>query len=274
MQDLKQTISSYSGKDLKQRKGWYSPAAEAYNQTRPRYPQGLIDRVAEIAHLSTTSKILELGCGPGTATVAFAQLGCSILCVEPNPDFCQLAQNNCEPYPCVEIQNTSFEEWDLEADKFDAVLAASSFHWIPPAIAYPKAANALRAHGSLILLWNNQLQPQYDVHQCLSEIYQVHAPSLAKYEARETQVAILRGLGQMVLDSGQFKNLVTEQLVCEVVYNANDYLTLLSTYSPYLALDSQTRDALFAGLRDKIEQNLGGTIHLSYLSAFHVAQKN
>ncbi|HEY9725877.1 MAG TPA: class I SAM-dependent methyltransferase [Chroococcales cyanobacterium] len=274
MKDLRQTISSYSNQDLEQRKSWYSPAAEAYNQARPRYPEALIHRVVEVAQLSSKSKILEVGCGPGTATVAFAPFGCSMVCLEPNPDFCQLAQQNCELYPAVEIQNTSFEEWTLSAETFNAVLAATSFHWIPPEVGYPKAADTLREDGYLILLWNKEPQPRYEVYQTLSEVYQVHAPSLARYEPRETQEEILTGLGQIAIDSGQFKNLVSEQFLCEVTYSVKDYLTLLSTYSPYLKLDPQSRNALFEGLREKIEQNVGGTIQLSYLSAFHIAQKH
>ncbi len=274
MKDLKQTISSHSSKDLEQRKSWYSPAADAYNKARPGYPKNLIHRVVEVARLSSNSKILEVGCGPGTATVAFAQLGCSMVCLEPNPDFCHLAQQNCEPYPNVEIRNTSFEEWTPETEKFDAVLAASAFHWIPSEVGYPKAADALRENGHLILLWNKELQPQYEVYQSLSEVYKVHAPSLARYEERETQEEILRWLGQIAIDSGQFKDLVSEQFVCEATYSVNDYLMLLSTYSPYLELDPQSRDSLFEGLREKIEQKFGGSIQLSYLSAFHIARKH
>lgn len=128
MKDLKQTIISYSSRDLEQRKNWYSPAAEAYNKARPCYPQELIHQVVELAQLSTDSKILEVGCGPGTATVDIAQLGCSIICLEPNPDFFRLAQHNCQLYSNVEIQNISFEEWELKPFEFDAILAASSFH--------------------------------------------------------------------------------------------------------------------------------------------------
>jgi SAM-dependent methyltransferase len=274
MKDLRQAISSYSSQDLEQRKTWYSPAAEAYNQARPRYPEALIHRVVEVAQLSSNSKILEVGCGPGTATVGFAPFGCSIVCLEPNPDFCQLAQKNCEPYPAVEIRNTSFEQWTLGTEKFDAVLAATSFHWIPPEVGYPKAANALREDGYLILLWNKELQPRYEVYQTLSEVYQVHAPSLDRYEHRATQEEILTGLGQIAIDSGRFKNLVSEQFLCEVTYSVNDYLRVLSTYSPYLKLDPQSRNALFESLRETIEQNFGGTIQLSYLSAFHIAQKS
>ena len=271
--NVERSIDSYSSRNLEQRKNWYSPAAEVYNEARPRYPQALIQQVVALAQLSPRAEILEVGCGPATATVAFAQLGFSMLCLEPNLAFCKLAQQNCNQYPNVEIQNISFEEWVLKADKFDAVLAATSFHWIPPEIGCPKAAEALQEDGYLILLWNKELQPSYEVYQCLSEIYPVYAPSLARYEDEETQAKILQGLGQMVTDSGQFKDLVFGSVESEVTYTVDTYLTLLNTYSPYLKLETQRKDALFEALRNRIECNFGGSLQLSYTSAFHIAQK-
>ncbi|MEH2111079.1 class I SAM-dependent methyltransferase [Nostoc sp.] len=273
MEDLKQAIISYSNTDLEQRKNWYSPAAEAYNQARPRYPQDLIHQVVELAQLSTDSKILEVGCGPGTATIGIAQLGCSIICLEPNPDFFRLAQHNCQPYFNVEIQNISFEEWELKPLEFDAVLAASSFHWISPKVGYPKAANTLKENGYLILLWNKELQPSYEVYQSLSQVYQVHAPSLDRYEDQKTQEYILRQLGNMAIDSRQFKNLISGQFISEVTYTVDEYLTLLNTYSPYIKLDSYNKESLFLGLRRCIEDDFGGSLQLSYISSFHITQK-
>lgn len=274
MEDIKQAIISSYGKPLSERKTWYSSVAEAYNQVRPRYPQNLIQQVVKVAQLSSDSKILEVGCGPATATVEFAKLGCSMTCLEPNPDFFQLAKQNCQPYPNVEIQNTSFEEWNPSDLKFDAVLAASSFHWISPEIGYPKAANALQESGCLILLWNKELQPCYEVYQHLSEVYQLHAPSLDRYEDRETQEDILGQLGNIAIDSGQFKNLIAGQIVAEVTYTIDEYLTLLNTYSPYLKLAKNNKDALFMGLRERLEHHCGDSIELSYISAFHIAQKS
>lgn len=273
IEDIKQKIISCSTTDLEQRKNWYSAAAKAYNKARPRYPQELIEQVAQVAQLSTNSKILELGCGPGTATVAFAQLGCSMTCLEPNPDFFQLAEYNCQPYSNVEIENTSFEEWKLKPFEFDAVLAASSFHWILPEIGYPKAANALKESSRLILLWNKELQPSYEVYKSLSEIYQVYTPSLNRYEDQATQEYVLRELGNMAIESGQFKDLISEQVRSQVTYTVDEYLTLLNTYSPYLKLDPHTKESLFSGLRHRIEDDFGGSLQLSYISAFHISQK-
>lgn len=273
MKDWEQRKSWYSNLDLEQRKTWYSTVADAYNKTRPRYQQELIHRTVELAQLPSEATILEVGCGPGTATVAFAQLGFSMVCLEPSQESCQLARQNCAQYPNVEIRNTTFEEWELEAESFNAVLAATAFHWITPEVRYLKAAEALQHNGSLILLWNTAAQPQYEVYQVLDEVYKIHAPSLARYEERETQEESLRSVGQSVINSGRFQDLVSGQFVCEVTYSINDYLTLLNTYSPYLELDSQSRNSLFEGLREKI-QNFGGSIHLSYLSAFHIARKH
>lgn len=256
-----------------QRKNWYSKAADAYNRARPRYPKELISRVVELAQLPSKAAILEIGCGPGIATVEFAQLGFSMVCLEPSQELCQLARLNCAQYPDVEIRNTLFEEWDLEPERFNAVLAATAIHWVPPEIRYQKTADALQDNGSLILLWNTAPQPQYEVDQLLDEVYQSHAPELTPYEHRATQEESLRRQGQAVIDSDLFKGLVSEQLVCEVTYSIDDYLALLSTLSPYIKLDPQKRNSLFAGLRETLLGNSVVSIQTSYLSVFQIARK-
>jgi SAM-dependent methyltransferase len=275
MQDLEQILRSCYSQNLEQRKHWYGSVADDYNKVRPRYPQNLTDRVVELAQLSSDATILEVGCGPsdatilevgcgpGNATISFARLGFSIVCLEPNPEFCRLVQHNCQEYPLVKILNISLEEWQLEASKFDVVLAANSWHWIPPEVKYSKSAQALRDNGFLILLWNMTPEPNYEAH----------APSLTRYEGREMQEEILRGFGQNILDSGLFRDLISEQIPCNVSYSTDDYLMLLNTFSQYRAIAPQTKNSLFEGLKDKLESQLQGSIELSYLSAFHLARK-
>ncbi|OCQ89918.1 methyltransferase [Nostoc sp. MBR 210] len=273
MEDIKQTIASFAKKDLEVRKNWYSPAAEAYNKARPLYPQNFIEQVIQISQLTKDSRILEVGCGPGTATISFAQLGYSMLCLEPNPDFYELAKQNCYFYPNVEIHNTSFEEWSLQPEQFDAVLAASSFHWIPAEVGYPKAASSLKANGHLLLFWNKELQPSYEVYQSLSTVYQKHAPSLDRYEDWEAQQKVFQEFGNILTDSGKFQDIQFGQVESEVVYSTDEYLTLLNTYSPYIKLEPDIKKALFAELSQKIDNDFGGNLLLSYISAFHIGRK-
>lgn len=117
---------------LEQRKNWYAEIADVYNRVRPRYPKQLVSRAIQLSQLPSQAEILEVGCGTGTATVEFAEFGFSMLCLEPNQEFCRIAKQNCSQYPSVEIRNTLFEEWELEGEKFNAVLMANAIHWIPP----------------------------------------------------------------------------------------------------------------------------------------------
>ena len=146
-------------------------------------------------------------------------------------------------------------------------------HWIPAEIGYPKASNSLKEDGYLILLWNKELQPCKTIQDAVSDVYQLHAPSLGRYEDRTTQENILAGLGQMMLDSGRFRNLVTATIETSLTYTSDQYISLLSTYSLYLQLDHRTRNDLFAGLRQCILEKGAGEILLSYLSTYHIAQK-
>ncbi len=270
MQDPKQLINARSSLDLEQRKTWYSPVADIYYNARPGYSQELINRAVALAELSSEPRILEVGCGPGNATVAFAEFDFSITCIEPNQDFCRLAQRNCAPYPKVEICNTSFEEWAMSANHFNAVLSANAFHWISPEIRYSKAAEALQDNGFLILLWNLTPEPPYEVYRAIEQVYQAHAPSLVRYEGAEIQAEILKGFAQDVLDSGCFRELVTEQIACEVTYSIDNYLNLVSTSG---RLEPQAKQLLFAELREKLE-TFGDRVKLSFLSAVHVARKD
>ena len=76
-----QNLDTVYAQDLQSKKTWYSSAVRAYDRTRPSYPQEIITRVLELADLSPDGRILEIGCGPGTATITFAELGFSMLCL-------------------------------------------------------------------------------------------------------------------------------------------------------------------------------------------------
>lgn len=271
-----EVVNDYAGKDLDERKTWYGSVADAYNRVRPRYPSEIIDRTIQLAQLPPQAKILELGCGPAIATVDFAKLGFSLLGLEPNREAAELAKQNCTEYPQVEIQNLAFEEWELQQDRFDAVLAATSWHWIDSEIAYEKSAAALKDKGSLILLWNTPPQIDDATYQLVDEIYQTLAPSIplyARHEGRKTHQLDFLKFSQIIIDSGYFDNLNYDSSIHQIVYSLDDYLLLLSTLSPYIALAEETRFKLFTNLREVLHHNRGDHLYLSFISAFHVARK-
>lgn len=97
--------------------------------------------------------------------------------------------------------------------------------------------------------------------------------SIDRYEDIETQKEIVQVLGQKTIDSGKFKNLVSQQVVCQLNYTPDDFLLLLSTYTPYLKLDSKARTGLFRELRQKIADDHRENIQITYISACQVMAK-
>ena len=245
---------------------WYDSVAEAYDRTRPRYPDEILSRMQEIAGLQPGKSVLEIGAGPGIASIELAKLGADTICLEPSPSACELARRKCAVYHNIEFVNTTFEAWDLGDRLFDVVVAATSYHWIAPEVRNRKIAAALKDGGLLVLLWNTPPQPSYQVHQTVTEVYLTHAPKLAKYEGYQQHQQNLSALGKETIESGYFRNLVTQQQICQITYTIDDYLTLLSTLSPYIRLDSSQRSFLFAELKRVLQLNYGDELELSYLS--------
>lgn len=252
---------------------WYSNVASAYDRTRPRYPAKILARMQEIARLQPGKAILEIGAGPGIASIELAKLGAETVCLEPSLPACEIARRKCATYSNVELVNTTFEKYELGDRRFDAVVATTSFHWVTPEIRNQKTARALKNNGLLILLWNTPPQPSYEVHQSLTEAYQTHAPNLAKYEEHQNHQKNLAKIGETVIDSGYFQDLFFEQVISKVTYSIDDYLTLLSTLSPYISLESQQRTTLLAELKRILQLNYSNCLQLSYLSLLQIAYR-
>ncbi len=114
MPDSEQIINWYRTftPDSEQRKIWYGAVAETYDRVRPKYAREFLDRVVEVAEIPIEGNILEVGCGPGTATMSLAKMGFSVVGLEPNLAACTIARQNSAIYSKVEIINTNFEEWE------------------------------------------------------------------------------------------------------------------------------------------------------------------
>lgn len=258
---------------LEQRRRWYDPVAEAYDRARPRYPAELLDQAIAWANLAPGARLLEIGCGPGIATVDLAQREVELVALEPSRKAWQLARRHCAAYGNVSLINQTFEDWPLEVAAFDAIVAATSFHWVSPEMGHAKVAEALKPGGALILLWNVPPQPRWEIAQGLIPLYQRHGPGLEVYCDRAQQEGQLRAIAQQQLHRGEFVSLGYRRLDLTRVYSVPDYLSLLSSLSPYIALDPKQRKALFVVLEQRLRQDVGDRLETRYFSALQVLQK-
>src|SRR3954471_8259512 len=112
----------------------FDEAPELYDRVRPDYPEEVFEDLTTLAGLRQGSRVLELGCGTGQATVPLARRGFEVVAVELGAGLAEVARRNLVSFADVEIVNEAFEDWPLPAVPFDAVVAATSFHWLEPAV--------------------------------------------------------------------------------------------------------------------------------------------
>lgn len=118
------------------------------------------------------------------------------------------------------------EEWPLEAGRFDAVFAATSFHWVPPETGYPKAARALKEQGRLILFWNTALQLPPELHERVRPIFERYAPGLFLYESDQVQEQAVEEQARLAVASGYFKKPTGQRIQRERTLAADAYIEL------------------------------------------------
>ena len=254
----------------------FDEAASLYDEVRPGYPEDLFDDVVSLSGIPAGGKILEIGCGTGQATVPFARRGYRILCIELGENLAAVARRNLEGYPNADVRTGAFEESALQEGAFDLAISATAFHWLDPAVAYPKVAGALRDGGSLALFWNIHVHSDASegFFEAAQRIYEREAREIwdHKYEGPPRSDEVPDRTGE-IEGSGLFEAVTRRNYRWDETYDAEGYLRVLNTYSGHRSLRDDTRERLFCGIADLIDNRFDGRIVKGYLTTLYVAKR-
>ncbi|MGW8981362.1 class I SAM-dependent methyltransferase [Streptomyces parvus] len=241
--------------------------AELYDRARPGYPAELYDDLADLAGAVPGSRVLEIGCGTGQATVPLAGRGCRITAVEAGPRMAAIARRNLAASPAAEVVTAEFESWPLPAEPFDVVLAATAFHWIDPAVRAPRAAEALRPGGALAVVRSQHVMGGteeffVEVQRCYERFDPATPPGLRPPAAGEVDNS---DHAEEVAWSGRFGRTVFRRYERDLTYTTAEYLDVLRTYSGHRALPEAARSGLLACVAGLIDGRHGGRVTKRYL---------
>ncbi|OKH14172.1 class I SAM-dependent methyltransferase [[Limnothrix rosea] IAM M-220] len=274
MKDFDRFFQKIYEQPLENRKDWYAASTVDYAKYRAPYVPKVIDQVCAEFPETKNLKLLEVGSGPGNASQHFVQRGYNLTCVEPNTTACLFAKERFQDFPNVNINNSTFEEWsDNNQQKFDGAIASTSFHWLDAETRCARLANLLNPEGKIVLLWCTAPQPEKEVYQYLDPIYQEYMPSFADYENFETQRQNINRIAQELVTSGYFTHLKHFEAVGDRHYQPEEYLSLLTTLSPYIALPKERRITFFKKIRKTFESNNIRECQTKYICAAHTATK-
>src|SRR5581483_9165662 len=152
------TTMNVNNEESGRRRESFDFVADYYNLYRSPCPQEVVNTIIALSHLHKGSRVLEIGCGTGQLSVPLVQHGIDLLAIDRGPHLAALARENLKPFPNAHVEVSSFEEWALPSQKFDAVVSASAFHWLDPAVRFSKSAQALHPGGFLAILHVHHVQ--------------------------------------------------------------------------------------------------------------------
>jgi SAM-dependent methyltransferase len=279
----------------KEQRFTFDEVADLYSRTRPGYPAELIEQVLAYAGASgAVVRLLEIGCGGGQATTAFASVlprqrrlnrisqtseVPQIVALEPGRNLARCTREKLTRMQRdvalaeVEIVVTTFEDYSLPPQPFDLVISAQAFHWLAPGVRFAKSAAALRPDGTLAVFGNKPHHLDSPLYQEIEACYAECAPSMPKtLPANDASTARDDSIAQAFAKAPQFRDQREHAYRWSQHYTADDYLALMQTQSNHRLLPSAELDALLTRIQRAIER-AGGGIEVPYVAHLLLARR-
>lgn len=252
----------------------FNAAAASYQDARPDYLPELYDDLLELTGLTPPAHLLEVGAGPGKATLPLARKGFRITAIELGADLAEQARRNLAAFPGVSVVTAPFEEWQAE-DEYDLVYAATAWHWIERDVKYAKAAAVLRPGGHLAVWGAGHAFPE-GFDPFFTEIQQVYEeigegkpddqfPPPLPEEVRDPITGELEA-------SGRFEVVGVRRYVWGLRYTADQYLALLDTFSGHIAMGQAKRDRLYGEVRRLLAERPDNSLVRHWMSTLTVGR--
>lgn len=240
----------------------FGTEAQRYDQARPDYPKALVARIVANSPRSPNCEVLDVGCGTGIAARQFQAAGCAVLGVEPDRRMADFARDRG-----LEVAVTTFETWEPGGQRFDAVIAAQSWHWVDPDVGTVKAAQLLRPNGRLAI-FGHVFEPPAEVSEPFAAAYRRVAPDspfndqpshrpLRTYQAGYAKIA------DTIRETGQFNEPEQWRFDWEQPYTRDQWLDLLPTTGGLTQLLPAQLTAILDAVGAAID-TLGGRFTMQY----------
>jgi len=248
-----------------------------YDAIRPPYPDQVYTFLHTTGAVRPSVATLELGAGTGLASRRLLELGADPLTLlEPDVRFAPLLRSMAAPHAAhVQVVHTSFEDAVLPAHAYDLVAAATSFHWVHPAVRVVKAAQVLKPGGSLALWWNVFGDPERDdpYHEATRRVLDPLARSPSDpHDALPFALDTVARRREIVA-TGAFDEPDYAAYRWTLWLTTPQVGALYATFSAISRLPAPQRAALLNHLMEIAERDFGGRVARNMVTPVYVARR-
>ncbi|MFD1543566.1 class I SAM-dependent methyltransferase [Nonomuraea guangzhouensis] len=241
----------------------FDSAASSYQDARPDYPVELYADLLAITAITPPAHLLEIGCGPGKATLPLARMGFRITAIELGAALAAEARHRLAAFADASVITSSFEDWEPPTGaRFDLAYAATAWKWVDPAVKYAKAAKLLTPGGHLAV-WDADHAMPADFDPFFTEIQQVYEEIGEGHDGPwpgPTPEELPNPVAAEFDASGHFTVVGTRLYVWAQRYTADEYIALLDTFSGHIAMEPAKNEHLYQEIRRRLAERPDGRL--------------
>ena len=189
-----------------------------------------------------------------------------------------LARQRLASFLNVEVETSSFENWDDRGRRFDVLVAASAWHWVDPSIGWRRAHDVVLPGGWMALLGNVVVRRpgEPEVYAATADLHERFAPGNPDWgdppledEVRATDA----GWGPPNDPDGLFGPTIVRWYPSVQRFDGEGFADLLRSTSVYRQLDSARREQLLDAIAERIRTRMDNRALRRYLSVLRIGRR-
>jgi ubiquinone/menaquinone biosynthesis C-methylase UbiE len=262
----------------RERRVHFDEIVEKYDRIRPEFPVELFSDIFEYIGTDAGKKALEIGAGTGKGTVPLLDAGYDVTAVEMGANMASFLRKRFKSNRNFRVLVAAFEDALLDEGAYDLVYAAAAFHWVDAEIGCPKVSRLLKRGGTFALFRYNTIPANSEIYEEIQAVYEKYFFKPYKRPAKRTAEeffdpsGIKRAFGFEDLTPYGFGDISMKLYDVSRTFDADEYITLLDTFSDHRSLPESDRAALYAGVKEVILKH-GDRHKVDYVFQLYMGRK-
>ena len=228
----------------------FDKVSRLYELVRVGYPEKLVDDIIKFSQLPKGSKLLDIGCGSGKATILLAERDFEITGIDIGKNLIGIAKLKSKKLKNIKFILGSFENTEFPNNYFDIIISAQAWHWIDPSQGYRKIHRLLKHGGSLAFFWYFPLSGESHVLKKLGEVFDKYNPHRRKTGYTSRLIPFSIEVREKLISSGLFKNVNRRVYYKQGIVTAKRFIEIALTYGWIQSLQKEKRERLINELSE------------------------
>jgi SAM-dependent methyltransferase len=254
-----------------ERRRSFDQMAQLYARARGAPPPAVFDAVA--VFVPPPANALEIGCGPGNASLPLLERGFRIHAVELGENLAAFARERLAAFPFT-VEVGKFEDASLQVASVDLVVCSSAFHWLDRERALRQVVKVLKPSGALALIWGSPRRTAEDnrVDEAVQAAYRAHAPEISR-QTVDRMGGKVDEIGLAVRDTPELCDFEERLFPQTHLFDRQRYLDTLATFSDHATLPAEQRARLFEAIGEIIDGQFGGRVERHSTARLQLARR-